>query len=117
MVTAVSFAEPDAELLMDLNRVLRQPIVSVELGPGRERRIAESERVLKAVAKQLARQAGDAVDDRKSREAIRVSVYNALAPVLLEMHERLEGTMTTARRVMIASIVVGVTGAAVGLLI
>ena len=76
---------------MDLNRALRQSIVSVELGSGRERRIAESERVLKAVAKQLARQAGDLVDDRRSREAIRISVYNALTPVLLEMRDRVEG--------------------------
>jgi hypothetical protein len=109
----VSFAEPDAELLMDLNRALRQSIVSVELGSGRDRRIAENERLLKAVAKQLARQAGDLVDDRKSREAIRISVYNTLAPVLLEMRDRVERTMTVARRTMIASVVVVAAVAAV----
>lgn len=113
LVDTVSFAEPDAELLMDLNRALRQPIVSVELGSGRERRIAESERVLKAVAKQLAKQAGDLVDDRRSREAIRISVYNTLAPVLLEMRDRLEGTMAVARRTMIVSVVVVAAAAGV----
>jgi len=117
VVAAVSFAEPDADLLMDLDRALRQSIVSVELGSVRERRIAESERLLKAVAKQLARQAGDLVDDRRSREAIRVSVYNALAPVLLEMRDRLEGTTTVARRSLVASVVAVAAAAAVSLLI
>ena len=113
----MSFAEPDAELLMDLNRALRQSIVSVELGSGRERRIAESERVLKAVAKQLARQAGDLVDDRRAREAIRISVYNTLTPVLLEMRDRVEGTMSVARRTLVASVVAVAAAAAVVFLI
>jgi len=113
----VSSALPNAELLMDLNRALRQSIVSVEMGSVRGRRIAESERVLKAVCKQLARQAGDAVDDRRSREAIRIQVYNTLTPVLLELRNSHEGVMALARRVLAASVVVGVIGAMVGLLI
>jgi hypothetical protein len=113
----VSFAEPDAELLMDVNRALRQSIVSVELGGGRERRIAESERVLKGIAKQLARQAGDLVDDRKSREAIRISVYNTLTPVLLEMRDRVEGTMSVARRTLVACVVAVAAAAAASFLI
>jgi hypothetical protein len=109
-------AEPNAELLMDLNRALRQPIVAVPIGAVRDRRIAESERALKAVAKQLARLAGDGVDDRRSREAIRIQVYNTLTPVLLEMRNSQEGTMSLARRTLVVSGVVCLIGALVGAL-
>jgi hypothetical protein len=100
----VSAVESDADLLLDLNRALRRPLMSLETGAGRERRIAESDRLLKSVAKQLAQRAGDSADDRRSREVIRVRVYNTLAPILLEMRVAHEGTMSLARRVLFASI-------------
>jgi hypothetical protein len=99
----VSAVESDADLLLDLNRALRNPLMALETGAGRERRIAESERLLKSVAKQLAQRAGDSADDRRSREVIRVRVYNTLAPILLEMRTAHEGTMALARRVVFAS--------------
>jgi hypothetical protein len=101
---AVSAVDSDADLLLDLNRALRHPLMALETGAGRERRIAESERLLKSVAKQLAQRAGDSADDRRSREVIRVRVYNTLAPILLEMRTAHEGTMSLARRVLFASV-------------
>ncbi len=74
----VSSIDSDADLLLDLNRALRNPLMSLEIGPNRQRRIAEAERLLKSVAKQLAQRAGDSADDRRSREVIRVRVYNTL---------------------------------------
>jgi len=100
----VSAVDTDADLLLDLNRALRRPLVALETGAGRERRIAESERLLKSVAKQLAQRAGDSADDRRSREVIRVRVYNTLAPILLEMRTAHEGTISLARRALFASV-------------
>jgi hypothetical protein len=112
----VSAVESDADLLLDLNRALRNPLVALETGAGRERRIAESERLLKAVAKQLAQRAGDSADDRRSREVIRVRVYNTLAPILLEMRTAHEGTMSLARRVLFGSVAVCLVAAFFALL-
>ena len=100
----MSAVDTDADLLLDLNRALRNPLVALETGAGRERRIAESERLLKSVAKQLAQRAGDSADDRRSREVIRVRVYNTLAPILLEMRTAHEGTISLARRALFASV-------------
>ena len=100
----MSAVDTDADLLLDLNRALRRPLVALETGAGRERRIAESERLLKSVAKQLAQRAGDSADDRRSREVIRVRVYNTLAPILLEMRTAHEGTISLARRALFASV-------------
>jgi len=107
----VSAVETDADLLLDLNRALRHPLLSIEIGEQRERRIAESERLLKSVAKQLAQRAGDSADDRRSREVIRVRVYNTLAPILLEMRTAHEGTVAMARRALFASITLCLLGA------
>ena len=84
----MSSIDSDADLLLDLNRALRNPLMSLEIGSNRQRRIAEAERLLKSVAKQLAQRAGDSADDRRSREVIRVRVYNTLAPILLELRTR-----------------------------
>jgi hypothetical protein len=113
----VSAMESDADLLLDLNRALRNPLMSIETGSGRERRVAESERLLKSVAKQLAQRAGDAADDRRSREVIRVRVYNTLAPILLELRSAHEGTVSAARRALFVSVGICVIGAVIGLLI
>ena len=113
----MSAMESDADLLLDLNRALRNPLMSIETGTGRERRVAESERLLKSVAKQLAQRAGDAADDRRSREVIRVRVYNTLAPILLELRTAHDGTVSLARRTLFASIGIGLVGALMGLLI
>ena len=102
----MSAVDTDADLLLDLNRALRNPLMALETGASRERRIAESERLLKSVAKQLAQRAGDSADDRRSREVIRVRVYNTLAPILLEMRTAHEGTMSLARRTVFASVAV-----------
>ena len=96
--------DTDADLLLDLNRALRHPLMAIEIGEQRERRVAESERLLKSVAKQLAQRACDSTDDRRSREVIRVRVYNTLAPILLEMRTAQEGTIAMARRALYASI-------------
>ena len=113
----MSAMESDADLLLDLNRALRNPLMSIETGTDRERRVAESERLLKSVAKQLAQRAGDAADDRRSREVIRVRVYNTLAPILLELRTAHDGTVSLARRTLFASIGIGLVGALMGLLI
>jgi hypothetical protein len=106
----VSAVNTDADLLLDLNRALRHPLMAIEIGEQRERRLAESERLLKSVAKQLAQRAGDSADDRRSREVIRVRVYNTLAPILLEMRDAHEGTVALARRALYASIALCVIG-------
>jgi hypothetical protein len=111
----VQALESDADLLIDLNRALRNPLIAIETGSGRDRRVAESERLLKSVAKQLAQRAGDAADDRRSREVIRVRVYNTLAPILLEMRTAQAGTVSLARRTLVASIGIAVVAVAVGL--
>lgn len=113
----MSSIESDADLLLDLNRALRNPLMAIETGSGRERRVAESERLLKSVAKQLAQRVGDAADDRRSREVIRVRVYNALAPILLELRTAHDGTISLARRTLYASIAIGIIGALVGLVL
>ena len=100
----MSSIDSDADLLLDLNRALRNPLMSLEIGPNRQRRIAEAERLLKSVAKQLAQRAGDSADDRRSREVIRVRVYNTLAPILLELRTAHDGTVSLARRTLFASI-------------
>ena len=110
----MSSIDSDADLLLDLNRALRNPLMSLEIGPTRQRRIAEAERLLKSVAKQLAQRAGDSADDRRSREAIRIRVYNMLAPILLELRAAHDGTVSLARRVLFASIAIGVIGAVIG---
>ncbi len=112
----MSAVDTDADLLLDLNRALRHPLITIEIGEQRQRRIAESERLLKSVAKQLAQRAGDSADDRRSREAIRVRVYNTLAPILLEMRTAHEGTMAAARRVLFASVAICTTAVLVVLL-
>ena len=89
----------------------------VERRAGRVRRLSESDRQLKAAAKQLAKQAGDLIDDRRSREAIRIQIYNALAPVLLDLRDRHERAAERVRRAWIASLVVGGIAVAVGLLV
>ena len=109
--------ESDADLLLDLNRALRNPLMSIESGSGRQRRVAESERLLKSVAKQLAQRAGDAADDRRSREVIRVRVYNTLAPILLELRTAHDGTVSIARRTLFAGIAIALVGAVVSLLV
>jgi hypothetical protein len=106
----VSSIDSDADLLLDLNRALRNPLMSLEIGPNRQRRIAEAERLLKSVAKQLAQRAGDSADDRRSREVIRVRVYNTLAPILLELRTAHDGTVALARRTLFASIAICLIG-------
>lgn len=113
----MSSIDSDADLLLDLNRALRNPLMSLEIGPTRQRRIAEAERLLKSVAKQLAQRAGDSADDRRSREVIRIRVYNMLAPILLELRAAHDGTVSLARRTLFASIAIGVIGAVIGTLI
>jgi hypothetical protein len=109
-----SIFESDADLLLDLNRALRNPLISLQIGSSRQRRIAEAERLLKSVAKQLAQRAGDSADDRRSREVIRVRVYNTLAPILLELRTAHDGTVSLARRTLLVSIAIGVVGALIG---
>jgi len=113
----VSSIESDADLLLDLNRALRNPLISLEIGSNRQRRIAEAERLLKSVAKQLAQRAGESADDRRSREVIRVRVYNTLAPILLELRSAHDGTVSRARRTLLVSIAIGMVGALIGVII
>jgi hypothetical protein len=108
----VASLEAGSEAPVDLSCLWRRPIV--ERRAGRARRLSESDRVLKAAAKQLAKQAGDLIDDRKSREAIRIQVYNALAPVLLELRDRQEDATMRVRRAWFASIAVGGIAVLVG---
>jgi len=110
----VSSIESDADLLLDLNRALRNPLISLQ---SRQRRIAEAERLLKAGAKQLAQRAGESADDRRSREVIRVRVYNTLAPILLELRSAHDGTVSRARRTLLVSIAIGVVGGLIGVII
>jgi len=95
--------------------VWRRPIV--ERRAGRARRLSESDRQLKSAAKQLAKQAGDLIDDRRSREAIRIQIYNAVAPLLLELRDRQEIATMRVRRAWIASVVVGGIAVLIGFLI
>ena len=103
---------PEAPL--DLSCVWHNPFV--ERAADRARRLSESERVLKAAAKQLAKQAGDLIDDRRSREACRIQVYNAVAPFLLELRDRHELAAKRVRRVWLVSIAVAVIGVLIGAL-
>jgi len=88
------------EAPFDLSCVWHNPFL--ERAADRARRLSESERVLKAAAKQLAKQAGDLIDDRRSREACRIQVYNAVAPFLLELRDRHEAAQRKVRIAWIA---------------
>ena len=106
-------AGPEAPL--DLSGIWRRPIV--ERRAGRVRRLSDTEQMLKAAAKQVAKQAGDLIDDRRSREAARIQIYNALTPVLLELRDRHEAASLRMRRAWVASIAFSGVAVLVALLI
>jgi hypothetical protein len=112
---AVASIDVPPEGPLDLSCVWRNPIV--ERAAERARRRSESERVLKAAAKQLAKQVGDLIDDRRSREACRIQVYNAVAPFLLELRDRHELAAKRVRHAWFASIAVGGIAVLVGYLL
>ncbi len=109
--------ESDADLLTDLNRALRSPLVSFQTRAACGRRVAESERLLKSVAKQLAQRAGEVAGDRRSRELIRVRVYTTLVPMLLELRAAHDATVSLARRAVFAGLGIGIALALIGLIV
>jgi hypothetical protein len=103
----VSSIESDADLLLDLNRgICANPLISLEIGSNRQAPHRRGRTVAQVGCEAAGQRAGDSADDRRSREVIRVRVYNTRADTARVAHRARTATVSLARRTLFASIVI-----------
>ncbi len=70
----------------------------------------QTDMAIKTLAKQISVQAGELVDDRKNRSAVRAQIYQQIAPFLKELSQREGHILDRSRRWFLSGTLTGLLG-------